>query len=1059
MWLRHAHKLLFAILFLSACSPSDKQAVDKLNFLSYTYHYRNIDSVFHYARLAANCSAAYADGHAEALNNLAFVNIIRMDYNEAKRLLDSIPSMTDNHIELLVADVQQMRLCQRRSSNRDFYDYREQAQQSLMRINEERHLLNERQLARLLYAESEMAIVNSTYYYYIGLERQSVEALMSLPEDIVQDTAQFLNYLYNVGAGGIITEGTQQVINQQEFDYLLRCFQLARLHGYPYFEANALEALAEHLTDADVCRQLTEDNAPGMKLINPESVSNEELAAWLAGEALRIFKDFGDIYQIAGAYRTLASCYRAMGDNEQALDNLHKALADSAILQAPDLVASIREQLSVAYAAIDDKASSDENRNCYLDLQEQTRQDRQLEARAAQLDRAVVQLNWTLTATAVTFVLLLAMLWLFRRLRRRQRLESPLDDLIEERYEQLAVSRQHVVESKRRHLEQRAKISLVNSLLPLIERMAYTINRHGDTEYVSELVEQINTDNEMLTQWIQLTQGQLNLHIESFPLQPLFDMVMRSRKSFEMKNISLNVEPTHSVVKADRILTLFMLNTLADNARKFTSEGEVNISAAEATDYVEISVRDTGVGMDDNQLSHVFDHQLTTHGFGLLNCKGIIERYRKLSQLFSVCVLRAESEQGRGSRFYFRLPKGRLLRLLLLAFSLFPSAYSQKQSSLDSLLGRASIYADSAYFANVSGRYELALAFADSARMCLNEHYQMLCPQGDVLLLGERPKDSDDMPEKGDVSVTPPEVIWLHDSLPTNYNIILDFRNESAVAALALHQWQLYTYNNRIYTQLFKELSADATLADYCRTMQQTRTNRMIALVLLLLALMAVLPLYYFYYLRPRFNARFNAERQRRDDLELLDDELRRTELEQASLHVSNAVLDNCLSTLKHETMYYPSRISQLIEKGNIDDAAEVVGYYRDLYILLSQQAMSQVERAKIHLSPLEHDILGDRVLIDYLYELLRRMTGQQQLDMTVSRLDNNYIQLTIVSQTPNLNDVVSKSDILLCRQIVRDHGEATHRRGCSIRIETIKDISNIIIILPAYGKVQSYHR
>lgn len=120
------------------------------------------------------------------------------------------------------------------------------------------------------------------------------------------------------------------------------------------------------------------------------------------------------------------------------------------------------------------------------------------------------------------------------------------------------------------------------------------------------------------------------------------------------------MEPTEAVVKADRVLTLFMINTLADNARKFTSQGgEVTVSASEQDDYVELSVRDTGCGMAPEQLAHVFDHKVIgDHGFGLMNCKGIIEKYRKMSQLFSVCQLSAESQQGRGSRFFFRLPKG-----------------------------------------------------------------------------------------------------------------------------------------------------------------------------------------------------------------------------------------------------------------------------------------------------------------------------------------------------------------------------------------------------------------
>lgn len=45
-------------------------------------------------------------------------------------------------------------------------------------------------------------------------------------------------------------------------------------------------------------------------------------------------------------------------------------------------------------------------------------------------------------------------------------------------------------------------------------------------------------------------------------------------------------------------------------------------------------------------------------GFGLMNCKGIIEKYRKTNTVFRVCCFSVDSTLGKGSRFYFRLPKG-----------------------------------------------------------------------------------------------------------------------------------------------------------------------------------------------------------------------------------------------------------------------------------------------------------------------------------------------------------------------------------------------------------------
>ena len=1034
--------------------------MDKLNLKSYACHYRNVDSTEYYAQKAYDLSDGYDKGRAEALNNLAFVDIVRMRYIDAEKRLNGIVEITDNQIQLFISYVQQMRLCQRRSNNREFYEYRELADRTLRRINEERGTLTERDANNLLYAETEYAIVNSTYYYYVGLERQSVDALYAIDANEIQrDTAQYLNYLYNIGAGGIITEGTQQDINQQEFDHLLRCFMIARKGGYPYFAANALEALSEHLMDEDNRRQLIDDNMPAMKFLNPDGIEEDMIAGWLAESALAIFSEYGDVYQIAGAYRTLASCFRQIGDYESTLYNLEQALSDSIINQAPDLVASIREQLSVAYSAMDNKTQSDINRNIYIDLMTDTRQDRQLEARASQLESSAKQLNWMLIAVGVAIVLLLFSLWLFNHLNKKQQKHNQLDDLLEQRQDELAMGRLRVENSERRNLEQRARISLVNSITPFIDRIIHEVEKGGDMEYVGELVNQINDYNDILTQWIQLRQGELNVKVETFALQPLFDLVAKGRKSFEMKGITLDVKDTPAQVKADRVLTLFMLNTLTDNARKFTAaEGRVELSAEETPDYVEISVSDTGQGMTEEQLAHLFDAKpiidedtnaikrqrqiQSSHGFGLLNCKGIIEKYRKLSTIFSVCRISAESTVGKGSRLYFRLPKG-VLRVLLLI--ILNSQFSILHSSASDALGKASVYADSAYFSNINGTYEKTLLFADSCRYYLNQHYQEIHPNGKLLLL-----------QLGNPSLVAPEIAWLHDSLDVNYQVILDMRNESAVAALALHEWQVYAYNNKIYTQLYKELSADNSLPAYCRQMQQSQTNKRIAVILLILLLLAIVPAYYLLYYRHRLYYRFLLEREKRSNLEMTGDELRRAELENNNLHVANAVLDNCLSTLKHETMYYPPRIAQLIEQGDVGSLSEVVGYYRELYGILSQQAMHQVEGVHMHVRPLANGILGDENLIRYLFEILRKEGGGRE---TVS-INDKYAEVTVPMPKLRLSDEDAQQlftpasarniPYLLCRQIVRDHGEATNRRMCGISAENIDGVTTVHIILPA---------
>ena len=763
----------------------------------------------------------------------------------------------------------------------------------------------------------------------------------------------------------------------------------------------------------------------------------------LAEEALDLFTRFGDVYQIAGAHRTLATCYHAMGKDQEALHHLQQALADPCIEQAPDLVASIREQLSVAYSAIDDKPQSDYNRNIYIDLQEQTRQDRELEARAGLLDQSAMQLNWMIMAVIGAIVLLLFLLWLFNYLHQKSKEDHQLDDVLEQKADDLRMRLMSVERSERRHLEQRAKVSLVNSITPFIDRILHEVkhiddlNNHDHQEsltYIRELTDKINEQNDLLTQWIQLRQGELSLHIESFHLQPLFDIMARGKVSFDMKGVTLDVTLTSATVKADRVLTLFMLNTLADNARKFTKRGgRVTISAQELPDCVELSVSDTGCGMSSDQLAHVFEHKVVGgHGFGLMNCKGIIEKYRKMSQLFSVCQIAAESELGKGSRFFFRLPKG-VLRLLVGVMGIMGLMGTMGAQAQD-YMSTAHVFADSAYFSNVNGQYERTLQFADSCYHYLNQQYLSLYPKGRLL-----------MTAGGEASVTPPEIQWYHDSLDVNYQIILDIRNESAVAALALHQWSLYSYNNKAYTQLFKELSADNTLADYCRTMQQSQQNKRIAVILLLVILLLIVPAYYMLYYRHQLYYRHRRERMQLDNIEMADDELRRAELEDNKLHVVNSVLDNCLSTLKHETMYYPSRIRQLVDMGDMESLCEVTQYYRDLYGILSEQAMRQVELVKLHIRK-QHlygqFVLGDQHMLHYLFELLLGDGKEQDDRVHAESKDNQYVVFT-VQGAPK-----STFDYLLCRQIVRDHGEATHRRGCGI---TVAD-KITTIILPQYN-------
>ena len=115
-----------------------------------------------------------------------------------------------------------------------------------------------------------------------------------------------------------------------------------------------------------------------------------------------------------------------------------------------------------------------------------------------------------------------------------------------------------------------------------------------------------------------------------------------------------------SPVLADRDKLIIVLNNLLSNALKFTyNGGRVLLSAKEEKDNIEIRVEDTGIGIDKDKVSKIFDkfyqadstsrRKIGGSGLGLTISSGIIRAHGS-----EICV---ESEPQKGSIFYFKLKK------------------------------------------------------------------------------------------------------------------------------------------------------------------------------------------------------------------------------------------------------------------------------------------------------------------------------------------------------------------------------------------------------------------
>lgn len=1263
--------VLFASFFSCTDMVPTKEVrlIDSLNGKAYAYRYRSLDSSYKYADAAYRQVNFYKSGKAEASNNLGFCAYMNMDFDRAEALHKEVYKLTKNELELLIADIGLMKICQRTAMNKEYYDYRNSALRRMKRIREESDLFADRhETLRLDYAFTEFFIVSSIYYYYLQQRQEAIDALNQIPEDeALTDTNQLLYYHYIKGSASLVEANNPEERKLREFDQLYYTWRTAVQSKHPYFEGNGLQGLANLMVSPANFEFYRVRRTHALDQFDFPVDSLMPLR--MAQLALEKFREYDDLYQIAGAYVSIGKYLNAHGCYPEALDTLTKALdcvnqhhllyyhykadtldklwpyaegdttytgvpwiTEEKVKTVPEWISRIREQLSVSYAGLGMKHASDYNRNIYLDILNFTRQDKELENRKLSLEAGSRQMTLVLSLVIVGLVLVVILWWFFNKSSKmrnqvdverlqqilslcrditssipmnvpliqqgidqlfgkgRMTLEIPeegkaalvpvhrlskdekalvhvlepyiiwaadneqmVEALSDERIQlekQRYVYEQHIAGNKRQNLIKKACLAIVNGINPYIDRILNEVHKLTEKgyiddekikkekyQYIDELVTTINEYNDILALWIKMKQGTLSLNIETFGLNELFDLLGKGRRAFEMKEQTLEIEPTHAMVKADRALTLFMINTLAENARKYTPEGGVIKVYARTTDsYVEISVEDNGRGISAEDVAQIIGEKVYDSrvigmknatdadelkenkgsGFGLMNCKGIIEKYKKTNELFRVCVFNVESELGKGSRFYFRLPSGvrkviGVLLCLLLPFGMGSCLYDPippmlqdtdsivviTDSAYEDLLDAASDYANAAYFANVDEQYEIALQYADSAILLLNEHYQKYArPDAThryMKLVGEG---------------IPAEILWWNELFDSDYHVILDIRNEAAVAFLALKQLDAYSYNNSAFTDLYKLQGEDQTLEGYCRQLERSNINKTVGIILCFVLLIVSLVGYYLLYLRKRIQNRLSLEQvleinqkvfaaslirpqeqenaealqreestlkeipqrivdeafgsvnelltidrmgiavynetthlleyasspgqempemvqlcfdsreyiseqhrqaiplmveaggehqcvgvlylERREgteqetdrllfelvaryvaivvfnavvklatkyrDIESAHEETQRASWEDSMLHVQNMVLDNCLSTIKHETIYYPNKIKQIIgrlnaqnlsekeEKEAVETMTELIEYYKGIFTILSSCASRQLE-------------------------------------------------------------------------------------------------------------------
>ena len=166
---------------------------------------------------------------------------------------------------------------------------------------------------------------------------------------------------------------------------------------------------------------------------------------------------------------------------------------------------------------------------------------------------------------------------------------------------------------------------------------------------------------ENLLEWSRLQRGLITFNPEPILLLPkvLADTALVI-DSANKKEIEIIYDIREELkVYADENMLGSILRNLASNAVKFTPKGgKVSISAKPFDNAVECSVSDTGIGMNQEMKENLFNIDVNTsrkgtekeasNGLGLLICKEFVAKHGG--------KLWVESEEGKGSTFFFTLP-------------------------------------------------------------------------------------------------------------------------------------------------------------------------------------------------------------------------------------------------------------------------------------------------------------------------------------------------------------------------------------------------------------------
>ena len=261
----------------------------------------------------------------------------------------------------------------------------------------------------------------------------------------------------------------------------------------------------------------------------------------------------------------------------------------------------------------------------------------------------------------------LAMLNILEDLKKTQKEISILNKNLEQKVSERTEELEKVLKYKDEFINQLSH-DLKNPLVPITNLLPVLIKKIDDPElvnYVKIIQRRINYIKHLVVQILEfarLNSPLLKLDIENLNLFEITNQVFEDNQLiFKDKDIKIkNMIDENIFLDADKVKLEELISNLSTNAVKYMEKGgTITINAKEDNEFINVSIKDTGIGLTKEELDHVFDefykadwsrHDQSSIGLGLSICKRIVDKHNGR--------IWAESlGNGKGSTFRFSIPK------------------------------------------------------------------------------------------------------------------------------------------------------------------------------------------------------------------------------------------------------------------------------------------------------------------------------------------------------------------------------------------------------------------